>query len=331
MKKLHILHLGIGNVGKEVQEQIQKQNKYVQKEFGVALHIAYSFHSKNSEKEIQEAIDNIPNPFVLVDTTASDQTVPYIIKALRRGGFAVLANKKPLAMSQVIFDKLHRVGKQRLFYECVVGAGLPVICPLKDFIATGDSILEIQGCFSGTLGFIFSQHDQGINFSQAVKDAKEKGFTEPDPRDDLSGKDVARKALILARLMGKKIELQDIQLEGLYPQSMQELSVEEFLIQCNQLDNRYKKMVQNAKMKDQVIRFVAKVSKNTCSVGLMLVEKDSDIGNLQGPDNIIVIKTERYFDNPLVIKGPGAGIAVTAGGVFSDILSIARIVRGGES
>lgn len=330
MKKLHILHLGNGNVGQEVIRQIEDQKGKIKHDLGIVLEYEGVFNSKSSDKEIKNAIRNVALPFVLIDTTASELTIPYIYAALRCRGFAVLANKKPLAGEQKLFDQLHKIGGERLFYECVVCAGLPVIQPLKNLIATGDEIIEIQGCFSGTLGFLFSQLDAGKSFSEAVIEAKEKGFTEPDPRDDLSGIDVARKALILARLLGGKLELKDIKLKGLYPEEMQKLSVESFLNDVSKLDKFYKEKAEYAKQKSKVLRFVAKVNPKQCEVGLDEVDKSSDIGNLQGPDNIILIKSKRYFNNPLIIKGPGAGIEVTAAGVFANILDVAKIIQGGN-
>lgn len=330
IKKLSIVHLGVGNVGSEVIKQIAQQREKVKDVLGVDLLYLGKFTAKNTKEEIINAIESVPSPFVLIDTTASDQTLPYLTNALTRGGFVVLANKKPLAGSQKDFDNLHKLGKNRLFYECVVGAGLPVIDPLKNLIATGDEIIEIQGCFSGTLGFLFSQLDAGKLFSKSIIEAKQKGYTEPDPRDDLSGIDVARKTLILARLLGNKIELQDIQLESLYPKKMSTLSIDDFLKEVKTLDNLYKKRITDAAKNKKVLRFVAKINQKNCSVGLQEVDRASDIGNLNGPDNIVVIKTKRYFANPLVIKGPGAGIEVTAAGVFADILSLAKIIQGGN-
>lgn len=326
MKKLNLIHLGIGNVGKEVKAQILAQKDKVEKDFGVSLEYTAEFTSKNSQEEINKAIQSVSLPFVLIDTTASDETVPYIAAALKRRGFVVLANKKPLAGLQADFDMLHQTGGKRLFYECVVGAGLPVIRTLKDLLATGDQIQEIKGCFSGTLGFLFSAIEDGSKFSDAVLAAKEKRYTEPDPRDDLSGLDVARKALILSRILGRRIELSDIDLTSLYPESMSNLTVNEFFKKVHQLDGLYQKQIDNAKKKNQTLRFVATVGARKCTVGLETVSKDSDLGGLKGPDNIIVFKTKRYFDRPMVIKGPGAGIQVTAAGIFGDILTIANMI-----
>lgn len=326
MRKLFIIHLGMGNVGKEIKRQIVQQKRKITNNLNISLEYIKEFTSKNSDAEIKEAIKNIPMPFVLIDTTASDKTISFIKMALKRDGFAVLANKKSLAGTQENFESLHRVGRKRLLYECVVGAGLPVIRTLKDLLTTGDEVVEIQGCLSGTLGFIFTQLDSGKSFSESVIDAREKGFTEPDPRDDLSGLDVARKALILARIMGKKIELKDIALASLYPEDMDKLRIGEFMKQVNKLDNLYKARVENAKKEGKVLRFVAKISQKKCSVGLIKVNALRDIGSLNGPDNLIVFKTKRYAQYPLVVKGPGAGIFVAAAGVFADVLSVAKMI-----
>lgn len=336
MKKLSIIHLGIGNVGKALVSQIQKfgpeelvycgiytSKGGVYKKVGLN---ATDFKKASNGIPIEEAIAQVPAPFVLVDTTASDKTVPYLKMALKRGGFVVMSNKKPVAGSQKEFNDLHKLGGDRLYYETTVGAGLPVIATIKTLLGTGDTVLEIQGCFSGTLGFIFSEVENGKSFSGAVLKAKELGFTEPDPRDDLSGVDVARKAIILSRLLGKKLEMKDVVLESLYPSSMASLSVETFLKEVSKLDNTFAKTKDQAEKSGKVLRYVATITQKGCKVGLASVEKSSDIGNLSGPDNIVSIQTRRYKDNPMVIKGPGAGIEVTAAGVFGDILEVLKRV-----
>ena len=326
MKTLSLIHLGIGKVGSEVVKQITSQRTEIKKTFGVDLVYQGKFTAENTQEEIAKVINTVALPFVLIDTTASEQTIQLIKQALQRGGFVVLANKKPLSGEQKEFDVLNKIGGKRLLYECTVGAGLPVIQAVKTLKETGDEIIEIQGCFSGTLGYLFSQMDKGIPFSMAVLDAKMKGFTEPDPRDDLSGKDVARKALILARLLGQRISFDEINLKGLYPGSMSNLSRDEFLKNVSELDSLYKMKQEKAQKENKVLRFVAKVTRKGCIVGLQSIDKTSDIGGLSGPDNLVVIKTKRYFDNPLVIKGPGAGIEVTAAGVFADILTAAKMI-----
>ncbi len=354
MKNIYLIHLGIGKVGRNLVNQIMNVKDKLRDRNLINLIYCGLYNSRGGyfdsegidknkltkipdllEKkkgkygdndEILNIIEKIHQPFILIDTTASEKTFPVIFSALVRGGCVVLSNKKVLTLRQEQFDLLHQLGKDRLFYETCVGAALPIISTLKDLIDTGDEILEIKGCLSGTLGFLFSQLDNGERFSEVVLQAKELGFTEPDPRDDLSGTDVARKAIILARIIGLKIELSDIKLEKLYKKEMENLSIDEFLKTVNQMDDDYKKRFEEEKDNGKTIRFIANISSKGCKVGMESVAKDSDLGSLKGPDNMIVFKTRRYFDHPLVIKGPGAGPEVTASGVFADILKAVKIL-----
>lgn len=349
----HILHIGVGNVGREVLFQILSQKQLIQKKYGIDLTYSGLFTARNGffspkglpmekltsdlasapktvdiENMIMQALDEVASPFVLIDTTASDKTMPFLEKALQKGGFVVMSNKKPISGAFSDFEKLMTLGENRLFFETAVGAGLPVIQTILNLLASGDEVIQIQGCFSGTLGYVFSQLDSGKNFSEIVRHAKALGYTEPDPRDDLSGVDVARKALILARLIGQKKELTDIPVLSLYPKDMEQLPIDAFMQKIILLDREYMEKVAAAKKTGKVLRYVATVTQNDCQVRLEAVEKTSDIGSLSGPDNIISITTKRYSTNPLVIKGPGAGIAVTAAGVFSDVLTAARLCGG---
>lgn len=343
MKKLNIIHLGIGNVGRALVRMILENKEKLKKDLKVDLNYCGLFNSKGGiyknnglkEKEInhfpgileanvEEAIVDIKPPFLLVDTTASDETFPYLISALKNDGGVVLSNKKPLSSSQDKFDELHKLAQGKLFYETTVGAALPVISTLKSLLFTGDEIIEIKGCFSGTLGYLFSCLEAGNKFSETVLAAKQKGYTEPDPRDDLSGVDVARKALILSRIIGRKLELTDVALESLYPSYIyiDKLTIEEFLTEAENLDGMYQKKLKEANKEGKTIRYVASLDKRNCRVGMELVPIESDLGRLKGPDNMIIFKTERYLERPMVIKGPGAGVEVTAAGVFGDILKI---------
>jgi homoserine dehydrogenase len=315
----HLLHLGVGNVGGAVVRQVRK--------FAPDLIYSGSFNRSSTKTEVAAAIAGVPLPFTLIDTTASSETLPHLKAALKRGGSVVMSNKKPIAGTQDDFDELRQLGDDRLFYETTVGAGLPVIETLKSLLATGDEVTQIEGCFSGTLGFIFSQLESGQTFSQAVTEAARLGFTEPDPRDDLSGVDVARKALILSRLLGRRLELSDIKLEGLYPPELQKLSIPDFTAALPKLDANFSKQLAEARAAGQTLRFVATLSQKSCAVGLKRVDITSDLGALRGPDNIVVIKSTRYSDNPLAIKGPGAGVEVTAAGVFADILKAAEVKK----
>jgi homoserine dehydrogenase len=344
---IHVLQLGVGNVGRALVGQILSERAELKSRrnleivfcglfnvntgafstAGLTADQINSFPDSAGHEDPATAIAQMPKPFVVVDATSSAATLPLLQSALRRGGAAVLANKKPLAGLQSDFDALMRAGKNRLYFETTVGAGLPIISTLRDLIITGDKIERMTGCFSGTLGYIFSEIEAGRPYSQAVSAAKAHGYTEPDPRDDLSGIDVMRKVIILARLTGRRLEPDTVTLEGIFPDSMAKLSVDEFMSKIPKLDEEFEARSCNAKAQGNVLRYTASVTPKSCVVKLEAVPKNSDIGSLNGPDNIVVIQTERYHDNPLIIKGPGAGANVTAAGVFADIIKAAEVLR----
>jgi homoserine dehydrogenase len=195
----------------------------------------------------------------------------------------------------------------------------------------GDAVLEILGCLSGTLGYLMTHMEDGVPFSQAVRKAYELGYTEPDPREDLSGMDVARKALILARTMGLTLSLGDIKLEGLFPADCSHDDPEVFLQNLTRLDQVYEQRVRAAQSRSAVLRFVARISHEKVSVGIEELDKSSAFGRLRGTDNQVTLKTQRYANNPLIVTGPGAGAEVTAAGVLNDIITIASSQeRGGR-
>lgn len=264
---------------------------------------------------------------VLVDVTADDTSLLHL-GALQRGFHVVTANKIPLSSPLERYRALRREALTQgcsYHFETTFGAGLPVLHTLQDLLATHDEVISITGCFSGTLGFICSGLQKGYLFSQVVAEAKELGFTEPDPRDDLSGVDVARKALIIAREMGSEMEMADIELESLISPDLMELDdVETFMERLSEMDEPMRKRVAEAQEKGKVLRYVAEITPEKVNVGLREVDAHSPPGQLDGPDNILVYKTERYRQHPLVIRGPGAGGEVTAAGVFGDILKVAR-------
>lgn len=245
---------------------------------------------------------------ILVDLT-SDETGELLLEAMRHGFNVVLANKKPLAGPQASFDRLIETAKERglsLRYEATAGAGLPVLDTIAKLQQAGDKIQSIAGCFSGTLGYIMSELEKGVAFSAAVQRAKELGYTEPDPRDDLSGTDVARKALILARTLGHRAELADIDLEPLAGD-----------------DDAFRERVAKARREKRVLRYMARIRARSISVGLEAVPESSPAATLHGTDNQVAIYSKRYSKNPLVVTGPGAGATVTAAGVLNDIVAIA--------
>jgi bifunctional aspartokinase / homoserine dehydrogenase 1 len=264
---------------------------------------------------------------VVCDVTAAE-TGALHLAALKSGVHVVGANKKPLSASLAQYDALRsEATKQGVGYhfETTFGAGLPVLFTLQDLLATHDRVRRITGCFSGTLGYICTGLQNGRPLSAMVAEAKEKGFTEPDPRDDLSGLDVARKALIIAREIGMKIEMADLKLTGFVPAEFMALpDVATFMARLPELDAPFAAQVEAARADGKVLRYVAEITPESVEVGLKAVPEASPTGQLSGPDNILVYETERYAENPLIIRGPGAGAEVTAAGVFGDILKIAR-------
>ncbi|MDB5081281.1 MAG: Homoserine dehydrogenase [Chloroflexi bacterium] len=266
---------------------------------------------------------------VVVDVSGASENImsPVITAALRQGQRAVLANKRPLCGPIQEYRQLVAAagtGANRLRYETTVGAALPVISTVNSLLDARDRIHRVNGTFSGTLAYLTSRLEEGVPYSQAVQEAKDKGFTEPDPRDDLGGVDVARKALILSRLLGNDLELKDVEIEPLYPVELAELDIPGFMKSLPQLDEEYAQRVSDAAAEGKVLRYLATVSEGKCRVGLEKVDKDSPFGRLQGTNNMIVFTTNRYNQSPLIVQGPGAGAEITASGVLSDILSMAR-------
>jgi len=270
---------------------------------------------------------------ILVDVTPAE-TTGVLLEALGKGFDLVLANKVPLAASQASVDRLHAAAHsagRRILNEATVGAGLPVIDTLRKLLDAGDEIQSIEGCPSGTLGFLFGALGRGETFSSALRDAVARGYTEPDPRVDLSGIDVARKALILARAIGFRGELADVSVESLVSGSMAGLSRQEFLARAGELDDHWAARVAVAGREGKVLRYRARVTANAIAVGLASVAATDPLATLNGTDNQFTFTTARYRDHPLVITGPGAGPAVTAAGVVNDLQrleqSVAREVR----
>jgi aspartokinase/homoserine dehydrogenase 1 len=261
---------------------------------------------------------------ILVDVTA-DESTPLIRQALGAGMDVVLANKRPIsgprAESEALAALATNAGR-RLLTEATVGAGLPIFDTHRKLVESGDRVLKIEGCLSGTLGFVLTEVEKGRPFSAAIRRAMELGYTEPDPRDDLSGADVGRKALILGRLLAFAGEPSDVAVESLVPAAMKSLPPAAFIARLDDLDADWARRAAAAKAKGGTLRYVATVTRNRISVGLRTVDRSSPFFGLKGTDNQVAFTTVRYRKNPLVITGPGAGPAVTAAGVLNDMLRV---------
>lgn len=262
----------------------------------------------------------IAGPVVVVDVTAAEGMEPIAQQALDRGWGVVLANKRPLAGPLAVFRAL--TAGPRLRYEATVGAGLPWVEALTHLLDTGDRVSRLEAAVSGTLGYIASQLEAGQPFSAAVRQARALGYTEPDPRDDLSAADVRRKGLILARTLGLPLSWEDLPAEPLYPPAWNALGVEEFMAELPALDAEYAQRSAAALAAGRTLRYSVVVEEGGAVASLLEVPRDSALGGLQGPNCLLAMHTERYHPLPLAIGGPGAGAAVTAAGVYADIISL---------
>jgi len=261
---------------------------------------------------------------VFVDVTSSSAIAEKTANILKKGISVVSASKLANSMNQDYYDSIRENSKASgaLFkYETNVGAGLPIIETLQTLLNTGDTVKKIEGVMSGTLSYLFSQFDGTVSFSNLVKQARENGFTEPDPRDDLNGMDVARKILILARETGIKLALDDISVENLIPAEMDpDLSIDNFLNQFSNYNSTFLDRYESAKKEGKVLKYIATWNGKEAVVGLKAVGSDNPFFHQNGRENFIVFTTRRYNDAPMVIKGHGAGAEVTAAGVLGDIL-----------
>ncbi|XP_075520248.1 bifunctional aspartokinase/homoserine dehydrogenase, chloroplastic-like [Primulina tabacum] len=344
--------IGPGLIGGTLLDQLRDQAAVLKEKFNIDLRVMGIMGSRTmllsdtgidlsiwrdlqqDKADIQKFVQHvhgnhfIPNT-VIVDCTADSYVASHYHDWLCRGIHVITPNKKANSGPLDQYLKLRTLQRQsytHYFYEATVGAGLPIISTLQGLLETGDKILRIEGIFSGTLSYIFNNFVGARAFSEVVKDAKEAGYTEPDPRDDLSGMDVARKVIILARESGLKLELSDIPVQTLVPEPLKDsASPELFLQQLSQFDVDLAKQRQEAEDAGEVLRYVGVVDvvNRKGTVELRRYKKEHAFAQLSGSDNIIAFSTQRYAKQPLIVRGPGAGAEVTAGGVFSDILRLA--------
>jgi len=268
---------------------------------------------------------NLPNS-VFVDNTANEAIVQYYPSILSSAISISTPNKVAVSGSYESYLHLKRLAEQysvKFYYETNVGAGLPILTTLKDLIKSGDRMLRIEGVLSGSLSFIFNTFGEGVRFSDIVKQAQGKGYTEPDPRIDLSGKDVARKLLILARESGLHLEPSDIEIENILPQACLDApDVPSFMTALEAADDVFEAKRAAAAEEGKSLRFIATLEGKKAFISLQALDSSSPFLTLSGSDNMIVFTSHRYQERPLVIKGPGAGAEVTAAGVFAEILRI---------
>lgn len=276
--------------------------------------------------------DHLPHA-VIIDCTASDHIANLYPGWLQRGIHVITPNKKAFSGP---FDRYQALrassesGNSHVFYETTVGAALPIISTLHDLINTGDEVRSLQGIFSGTLAYLFNVYDGTVAFSEIVRSARENGYTEPDPRDDLSGMDVARKLTILARELGQSIEIGDFPVRSLVPEQLRDVSIEEFLQRLPEFDAEIQAIYESANSDNKQLRYVARLdASGSASVALEAVDNEHPFSNINLTDNIVQFESDRYASNPLVVQGPGAGPEVTAGGAFADLLRLARYLSPG--
>jgi aspartokinase/homoserine dehydrogenase 1 len=291
-----------------------------------------SEHEKMDLGEFMTRIEemNFSNS-VLVDCTASQEVAQGYSRMLAGKVAIVTPNKKANSGSLETYLALKQLAKTRgvhFLYETNVAAGLPVITTLHDLMLSGDRVIRIEAVLSGSLNFIFSELEKGAPFSEVVAQAKEKGYTEPDPRDDLSGMDVARKVVILGREAEQPLEVEQVVVSSLVPEkARQGVSVEEFMELLKAEDASYALLLQQAREKGEKLRFMATLEDGKAEIGLRSIPASHPFYGLEGSDNMILLTTDRYYDRPMIIRGPGAGAEVTAAGVFADVIRVGNYTR----
>lgn len=275
--------------------------------------------------------DHLPHA-VIIDCSASAAVAAHYGRWLERGIHVITPNKQAGSGPLAAYRRLRQAsaaGRAFWRYEATVGAGLPVIQTLRDLIDTGDRVRSIEGILSGTLAWLFNRYRPGMSFAALVRQARAAGYTEPDPRDDLSGMDVARKVVILAREAGIELELERVAVEPLVPPGSAQGSVEDFLDNLAVLDGPMQARIERAAAEARHLRYVARLDADgNARVGLEAVDGSHPFAHLALTDNVVAFHTERYADNPLIVRGPGAGPEVTAAGIFSDLLRIAQSLGG---
>ncbi len=350
----HTISIGIigpGTVGRVLLDQLASQSERLARDFKLDLRVRGLLSSKKmllSDKGVpldrwqqdfaaattpadlaafvdHVHVDYLPHT-VIIDCTASGEVAKHYRDWLAAGIHVVTPNKKANSAAMTDYRALHearRVGGSHYLYEATVGAGLPVIQTLRDLRETGDEVSSIEGIFSGTLAYLFNVYDGSTPFSDIVRNAKQRGYTEPDPRDDLSGTDVARKLIILGREMGLALEMSDVKIESLVPAGLEKGSIDEFLMALPKHDDAMRQRFESARARGKVLRYVGRLTaEGAATVGVVELDQKHAFANIALTDNVVRFATSRYCNNPLIVQGPGAGPEVTAGGIFADLLRL---------
>lgn len=350
-KQINLFIAGVGTVGSRLIEQLRTQHQHLLDELRLNIHVAGIANSKraliaenvdletyktdleSAEKmsitELGQTIveQNLRNS-VFVDVTASADVVDIYSKLLERSVSVIACNKIAASSSFENYSNLKDTAREfgaNFFFETNVGAGLPVINTLNDLRRSGDKVNRIEAVLSGTLNFVFNNYDGTRKFADVVRQAQDEGYTEPDPRLDLNGTDVARKILILAREAGNRIEMEDIENSPFLPESCLEGSVDDFYAEMERHEDHFRRLLDDAVSKGLRLKYIASLKDGKASVGLQSIGPDHNFANLSGKDNAVLFYTTRYSEQPLVVKGAGAGADVTAAGVFADIIRASRI------
>ncbi len=353
---LHLFIIGVGLIGSTLLEQIKKQAAYLKEKQLIEIKVVGLSNSSkmlfeeegigfdNWKNDLLASSDNASLPgfinrmkdmnlsnTIFIDNTASEKVAGFYESILESSISISTPNKIATSSSYLQYQRLKNLAKKNgvlFLYETNVGAGLPVISTLNDLIHSGDRILKIEGVLSGSLSFIFNSFKEGILFSDIVKEAKAKGFTEPDPRIDLNGIDVRRKLIILARETGLALDASEVEIENILPEACQKAtSVDSFLEEVEKVDEVFEKMRVDAAKENKMLRMIAQLENGKAKIGLQAVDPNHPFYSLSGSDNMIVFTTERYKDRPLVVRGPGAGAEVTAAGIFAEIITIGNFLN----
>ncbi|MEZ5040932.1 MAG: bifunctional aspartate kinase/homoserine dehydrogenase I [Saprospiraceae bacterium] len=350
-QELHLFMVGVGLIGGTLLNQIRQQADYLKKNRSLEIKVIGLSNTKKmlfnengidlgrwkedlnastATTDLAAFVEKMKNfnlaNTIFVDNTADDKIADFYEGILDASISISTPNKVATSSSYLQYQRLKKIAQKRdvqFMYETNVGAGLPIISTLRDLIISGDRITTIEGVLSGSLSFIFNTFKKGTSFSRIVKEAGEKGYTEPDPRIDLNGVDVRRKLLILAREAGMTLESEDIKIINILPEECQKaVSVEAFFEALEKVDDYFEQLQAEAAAKGQRLRMIAKLSEGEARIALEGVDDSHPFYGLSGSDNMIVFTTERYKERPLVVRGPGAGAEVTAAGVFAEIVTI---------